>query len=392
MGEMISTVWDEHRLGWLGLAWFEGFGARTLRKLRSRYHEDGERAFGISRMELLSLGITEAVVDRFIHWRGLVEIPMLARRCDAEAIRFILDDDPEFPAYLKHSSDPPATLFLRGALLAPSKPIAVVGTRAITSYGTRVTEDICRELAEAGCEIVSGLALGVDAKAHDAALSANGITIAVLAGGNNDAAIYPRTNVPLAKRILENNGTLMTEFPPGTEGLKHHFPLRNRLIASLCQATVIIEAAEASGSLITAKLALEENRDVFVVPGPITSEQSAGTNRLLKFGAIPCLGASDILELFDVTPQLSQNSLIINDEERTLLETLDRPLHIDDLIRALEILPSLISSQLSLLELRGLVEHQGGGVYARTRLGKRSVTKPDPEEPETLSSGHEPTE
>lgn len=372
MEELIPTPWDENRLGWLALAWFEGFGARTIRKLRTRYREDGARAFGVPRKELLSFGVTEHMADKFIGWRGGVDTAMLARRCDAEGIRFVLDDDDEFPSYLKHSSDPPAVLFLRGAPLRPARPIAVVGTRAMTPYGAKVTEELCRELSLAGCEIVSGLALGIDAKAHDAALSANGVTIAVLAGGSNDAAIYPRANAALAGRIIGHRGTILTEFPPGTESLRHLFPLRNRLIASLCVATVAVEAAESSGSLITAKLALEENRDVFVVPGPITSEQSKGTNRLLKVGAIPCLGAEDVLSLFDVNvaPRLPVD---VTDDERPLLDALERPLHIDDLIRASDLSPSRLSSLLSMMELRGLVGHSGGGVYERTALGKMSV-------------------
>lgn len=376
MEEKQQQSWDENRLGWLGLAWFESFGAKTLRRLRTHYHDDGAQAFGISRNALLALGVSEKITSKFIDWRYKVDPAMLARRCEADQIRFILDDEDEFPTFLKHSSVSPAVLFLRGAFLKTTKPIAVVGTRAMTNYGARVTEDICRDLTLAGCEIISGLALGVDAKAHATALDMGGVTVAVLAGGGDDRSIYPRNNIQLAQRIIKNRGTILSEFPPGTESFKHYFPLRNRLIAGLCVATVVIEAAESSGSLITAKLALEENRDVFVVPGPITSEQSSGTNRLLQAGAIPCLGARDILSLFEFKAETPVQSINITEDERALLEILDRPIHIDELIRALEISPAIMTSRLSTMELNSLVEHQGAGVYCRTKLGRGSLNSP----------------
>lgn len=374
MEEDNKKNWDENRLGWLGLAWFEGFGARSLRKLRAQYKNDGAQAFAVSKTALLSLGITEKIANRFIAWRKKVEVEIFARRCDADKIRFVLDDEKEFPSFLKHSNDPPAVLFLRGETLNLKKPIAVVGTRSMTNYGSRVTEELCRNLVIAGCEIVSGLALGIDAKAHSTVLEMGGVTIAVLAGGCNDDAIYPRSNFNLAKNIIAHRGTLLTEFPPGTESLKHLFPLRNRLIAGLCVATVVIEAAEFSGSLITAKLALEENRDVFAVPGPIDSEQSSGTNRLIKVGAAPCLGAEDILTLFDLQTETPVQKIEITEDERELIDTLDRPIHIDELIRALEIPPAVMSSRLATMELKGLVEHQGAKVYARTKMGRDAVT------------------
>ncbi len=364
-------AWNEDRLGWLALAWFEHFSARSLRRLRARFPNDGARAVAASREELLSLGITEKTTNAFVSWRPHVEAEMLARRCDGEGIRLVLDDDDEFPDYLKHSADPPAALFVRGARLELKQPIAVVGTRSMTHYGSKVTEKLCTDLVYGGCEIVSGLAFGVDAKAHEVTLASQGITVAVLAGGCNDEALYPRTNLRLAKQILESGGTILSESAPGTDSFRYLFPLRNRLIASLSVATVVVEAAEKSGSLITAKLALEENRDVFAVPGPITSEQSAGTNQLLKLGAIPCLGAQEVLELFHVQGRAVEAMPIhASDEERELLETLNQPLHVDDLIRAVEREPRAVASVLAAMEVKGLVEQQGGGFYLRTVRGR----------------------
>ncbi|MBU1033278.1 MAG: DNA-processing protein DprA [Patescibacteria group bacterium] len=364
--EKVFVQWDKNRLCWLTLAWFDGFGARTLRKLRALYSNQGDRAYNVSRETLISLGVNSNHADKFISWRKDVVPEMLARRLDAEKIRFVLECEDEFPSYLKHSSDPPACLFIRGATLQLNRPIAIVGTRAITSYGFRVTKFLSRELALAGCEIISGLALGIDGCAHESVLEVGGKTVAVLANGCSDATIYPRHNFPLAKRIMEKGGSLVSELPPGTCSFKHLFPLRNRIIASLSVATIVVEAAEGSGSLITAKLALEENRDVFAVPGPITSMQSGGTNNLIKLGAIPCTGPEEVLKLFELEQEKPREPIILTDEERSLIDMLDRPLHKDELIRAMEKSPAEISSLLTSLELKGAIEHEGANIYSRS--------------------------
>lgn len=365
---------DPSRLGWLTLAWFEGFGARTLRKLQARFAHDGERALHVTREELGSMNVAEQLTDRFIEWRTQVDSDMLSRRLDAEQIRFVLPTDTEFPPLLAASSDPPGALFIRGAILDLKQPVAIVGTRTITSYGSRVTREMSQTLAVAGCEIISGLALGIDAAAHDAALSVGGKTVAVLGGGCNDAAIYPRSNMRLASRILEHGGTIVTETPPGTESFRYLFPLRNRIIASLSLATIVVEAAESSGSLITAMQAIEENRDVFSVPGPITSEQSTGTNRLLTLGAIPCTGADVVLERLGAQPAAADPPALPDElgaDEKQLLALLATPHHIDDIVRTLEIPAHEISARVMTLSLNGLVAEETPDVYARTSRAKR---------------------
>jgi DNA processing protein len=370
-------MWNEDRIAWLTLSWFSGFGSKTLRKLRQRFRDDGTRAVHATRIELLELGVTEYQSDAFLEWRAKTEPDMLARRLDAEHIRFVLPTEEEYPSFLLHASDPPQQLFVRGAPLMLTRPVAVVGTRAITGYGSRVTRQLVADLVKGGCDVISGLALGIDAAAHTSALDAGGHTVAVLAGGINDDAIYPRQNAGLAERILGSGGSIVSEVPPGTESLRHLFPLRNRIIASLSTAVIVVEAAESSGSLLTAKLALDENRDVFAVPGPITSEQSRGTNKLITLGATPYLAAEDVLRLFDpVTNVLQRPPPTLSDDERSLLEILDRPLHIDDIIRALDEPPASVSGRLSILELHGCVEQQGAQIYSRTLLGRDAVATP----------------
>lgn len=206
--------------------------------------------------------------------------------------------DGRYPPLLRHISCPPDTLYIRGRVeaLADAVSVAVIGTRAVTRYGEAAAVSIAGPLARAGACVVSGLALGVDAIAHAAALDAEGTTVAVLASGVDDACVGPKTNFGLARRILASGGALVSEFPPGTPATKYRFPLRNRIIAGLSSAVVVIEAAERSGALITARLALDGGRDVYAVPGPIFSEASKGTNILIGQGATPLLDAKELID------------------------------------------------------------------------------------------------
>jgi len=365
-------AWDQNRLGWLALAHFDGFGTRTLHKLAAWYKGDGAAAWHVPLQRLAELGVTVHHAAGFAEFRRRADLQGFAARLDKENIAFVLKPDAEYPALLKQIADPPYGLFKRGPPLpADQTCVAIVGTRNCTSYGKTVASQLARSLAQAGLVIVSGLALGIDALAHQAALEVGGRCVAVLGGGCDDAALYPRHNLRLAQDILRSNGTLLSEFPPGAEALKHHFPLRNRIISGLSRAVVVVEAAEDSGSLITAHQALEQNRDVFAVPGSVLNEQSAGTNKLLKLGAIPCTGAQDILDQLSVaqpagTPSADPGSLPA--PERALLELLDRPLQADDIARQLKLNAAEVSGLLVALELKGLIAPQGGQAYARCRL------------------------
>jgi DNA processing protein len=292
-------------------------------------------------------------------------------------ITFVSKDDARFPQLLREISDSPKGLFLRGAL--EERPlISVVGTRRFTSYGRRATSHIVRDLASAGFGIVSGLALGIDGEAHAAALDVGGYTVAVLATGIDDATIYPREHVRLAHRILESGGALISENPPKSPSVKYAFPKRNRLIAGLSPATVVIEASPNSGSLITARLALEENREVLAVPGPIWNATSEGCHHLLKLGAKPCTSADDVIEALHIDrPALvteTRAALPLTADESQLLARLDRPLHIDQISTLEDASPAMIGSRLSLLELKGYAEHLGGQIWLKKgTLVKRSV-------------------
>jgi len=362
--------WNPSRLGWLALASYIEFGCRTLDKLSDRFSGDGEAALRVDASTLAQLGIHAPTIDGFLKFRASADPHALAARLNRDGISFVLRGDPGYPPLLAQIADPPHALFVRGAPLVPAGlRIAIVGTRRATPYGQRAATELARELATAGAEIISGLALGIDTCAHTAALEGGGACIAILGTGCDDASVYPRANAALAARIIAEGGTVASEFPPGAESLKHHFPLRNRIISGLARATIVIEAAGKSGSLITAHQALDQNRDVFAVPGSIFSDQSFGTNRLLTMGAIPCTSAQDVLNHLNLPTEGLRRPVSPPDaEEQKLLDAMSGPTHADALARCLGLASPIVTARLTTMELKGLVVKSAGNVYEKQRL------------------------
>jgi len=275
-------------------------------------------------------------------------------------------NDAAYPPALKEIHNAPRILYVRGTLPArDALSLAVVGTRTPSAYGKQITPGIVRELVRHGATIISGLALGIDGIAHEATLTSGGVTIAVLGAGIDDTSIYPPSHKTLAKRILENGGALVSEYAPGTTPERFHFPERNRIIAGLSRGVLIIEAKEKSGALITATLALKENRDVFAVPGPITSEHSRGPNRLLREGAKAVLDAYDILEEYGIyTAADTTNEQTLSESERAILKLLaDGPRFADELSAATGCTPAELNTTLVALELEGHIINLGGGRF-----------------------------
>ena len=274
-------------------------------------------------------------------------------------IRRLRRRDAEYPGLLAAIHDPPPALFIRGCgsddvLSQPA--VAVVGARACSSYGRSVARSLGRELAAAGLVVVSGMARGIDGEVHRGALEA-GVTVAVLGCGIDRD--YPAAHAELARRICER-GLIVSEYEPGTEPAPWRFPARNRIIAGLCEATVVIEARERSGALITSDFALEEGRDVLAVPGEITSALSAGTNALIRLGAIPATCAADVLELFDLAPA-APVSTSVGPEAQGLLERLrDGALTADELVRSSGVDPAQVAAALIELELSRSVALEDG--------------------------------
>ncbi len=294
-----------------------------------------------------------------------------ARRFDAAAylerlgragVRWLARSDPEFPALLGAIHDPPVGLFLRGrgdALLLGRPAVAVVGARACSPYGAHVARALCRELAAAGLVVVSGLARGVDGEAHRGALEAGGTTVAVLGCGIDRD--YPAAHAELARRIGEA-GLVVSEYAPGVEPAPWRFPARNRIIAGLAAATVVVEARERSGALITADLALEEGREVFAVPGEITSALAGGTNALLRLGATPLTAAADVLEAFGLAPSAPPPVDVGPAAGNVLAKLRDGPASADELVRATGLDAGAVAAALAELELAGLAA-EAAGVY-----------------------------
>jgi len=276
-------------------------------------------------------------------------------------IRRIGRRDPAFSSWLSAIHDPPAQLFLRGSADAGllSRPaIAIVGARACSSYGRTVARSLARDVAAAGLVVVSGMARGIDGEAHRGALEAGGRTIAVLGCGIDRD--YPAAHSELARRIAESGGFVVSEYEPGVEPAPWRFPARNRIIAGLCRATLVVEARERSGALITADFALEEGRDVLAVPGEITSSLSAGTNGLIKLGATPIGSAADVLELYDLVTAEHASAPLGLDAQALLAHLSSGARTGDELGRAAALDPAESAAALIELELAGRVTLEDG--------------------------------
>ncbi len=360
-------MWSEDRLARLCLASFPGFGSRSLHRLWETFSNPKE-AWLAHIPELIRAGIKEKTAIKFVEWRRIFRPDQLIKQIERENVRVVFRQDADFPQSLEMTADPPEILFIRGTL-KDTPNIAVVGTRHLTTYGKQCIERIVPALAIAGFGIVSGLALGIDGEAHLATLNAKGYTVAVLGTGVDDKSLYPREHFTLAHQIIEKGGAIISEFPLGSESRREHFPMRNRLIAGLSLATLVVEATEDSGSLITAKCALEENREVLAVPGPIWNEQSKGTNNLLKSGAKVCTSVHDILEALEFDqPAMIANAraeLPIDTIERAILNHLSDPKHIDELAESLSQDIATISGKMALLEMKGFIKPIGGQMWAK---------------------------
>ncbi len=278
-----------------------------------------------------------------------------------------------YPPLLGELHDPPAALHVRGdAELLQEPAVAIVGARSCSPYGAQVARDLARELAAAGVVVVSGLARGIDGEAHRGTLDAGGRTVAVLGCGIDRD--YPRSHSELARRIRER-GAVVSEYPPGIEPAPWRFPARNRIIAGLCAATVVVEARERSGALITADFALELGRDVFAVPGEITSALSAGTNDLLRQGAAPLLAARDVLEALGLEPGARQPPPLSPAASQVLRLLADGARDADDLSRSSGRTTAEVAALLVELELAG-VASEADGLYRVSPETSRALSMP----------------
>lgn len=349
---------------WVGLSLVPEIGPVLAKRLIAEFGSPS-RIFRAESSELCSVaGLGREKAGRIKNFRGWDIADRHLRESEKKQIRVIAYADPAYPEVLREVESAPVVLYMQGEYRPEDRyAVAVVGSRKHTAYGESVARMFSGELARAGLTIVSGMARGIDTLAHASALSAGGRTLAVLGSGPD--VLYPSENRNLSAKVAEA-GAIISEFPPGTLPLKENFPKRNRLISGLSLGVLVVEATACSGSLITANCALEQNREVFAVPGNITSENSGGTNRLIRQGAKPVLETKDILE--ELAPVLKgflqaeeRQAVRLSDREQALCNCLSRePKHIDLLSREVQLPVQVMLDILLALELRGLVRQAGG--------------------------------
>ena len=355
---------------WFALKSVSGVGNLLFRRLIERFGSP-EAVLGANEAALMTVqGLTPRLVEAILQQRPCEAVERELEAVRRHRIAIVTQTDPHYPPLLLRIPDPPPFLYVKGALPAAPLNIAVVGSRNATDYGIGATRRLCMDLVRHGVTIVSGMARGVDTAAHAGAIAGGGCTVAVQGTGLN--RIYPRENKGLCHQIAEN-GAVVSEFSLDTGPDAHHFPARNRIISGMCHGTVVVEATGRSGSLITARLAADQNREVFAVPGNIHSFKSVGTHALIRQGAKLVAHAGDILEEFshlqqpapETSPTAGPAHPPLTTVEAQLIEALSvEAIHIDDLARKLALPAGRLSGLLLQLELKGLVDQSPGKRFA----------------------------
>lgn len=344
----------------------------ALQKLRASFNSF-EAAWRAGGGELANAGLSAELAERIIAARDSLNPDEEMRKLVTGGIALVAGGETEFLKELYEIAASPIAFYIKGRIPNDLPRLAVVGTRKATAYGREATHKLIRDLADkTNIAIVSGLAQGIDAEAHRAALAAGLPTIGVLGGGMDRESFFPGENWNLAEEIVAQGGAVISEYPPGTPALKHHFPARNRIIAGLTLGTLVIEAPERSGALITARFALEQGRDVFAVPGPMFSPNTAGVHRLIQDGAKLVANAEDIIEELGLERRLvpavsaSRSRAVLTDEtEKTILGFLNQPQSVDELKLETKLATPAIVACLSMLELKGFVRPMGQNRFQR---------------------------
>ena len=354
---------------WIGFNLIKGIGAVRMQALIQHFG-DLEAAWNAVPVELARAGLGGKVIERILQARQNVDLEKLWKKIEAQGIKILTWEDETYPQRLKEIDQPPPVLYIRGDYLPDDLfAVAIVGTRRVTAYGRQITEELAAYLATNGITVISGLARGVDAIAHQTALKVGGRTIGVLGSGVDK--IYPPEHRGLAEKMM-GSGAIVSDYAPGTPPDASNFPPRNRIISGLSLAVVVIEAGETSGALITAEFAAEQGREVFAVPGSILAPQSKGTNKLIQNGALPLLSVNDLMQALDLTrmgERKAARKVIPSDEtEARLLNVLsEEPLHVDEIRNQTELPIEKVSATLALMELKGMVRQVGGMNYVTVR-------------------------
>jgi DNA processing protein len=355
---------------YLGFALISGIGPKRFAALLKNF-KTAKKTWNASESELKNAGLGNIFTQKFINFRKEFNLDLYLRKLEKAGVSFVAACDRNYPKLLKEIDDAPIVLFTRGDFNAVNfeRAIGVVGTRKITNYGTTVTKMFASDLALSGFTVVSGLAMGVDAVAGWAAIVAGGKTVAVLGSGID--LCYPPVNKPLYDKIIKDGGVVVSEFPMGLEPNPGTFPSRNRIIAGLSLGVLVTEGAEDSGSLITANEALNINRPTFAIPGPITSSLSKAPLKLIEKGGKLVTSAEDIIKIFKSQFLISNQAPIskvqdkkfqnLSKDELKIIQLLENEgLSFDDIVRRLKLDSSQISSLLSMLEIKGIIQNSDG--------------------------------
>ncbi len=354
---------------WIGFHLISGIGRVKFGLLRAHFGNLLD-AWKANPSELEAAGLDRRAIQAIVNRRPEIDLDAEMEKLAQHEVKALILEDPEYPFRLKEIYDPPPVLYVQGELSTNNDwPLAVVGTRRLTSYGREVTGRLVSDLVTNGITVISGLARGIDTIAHKTALAMGGRTVAVLACGLD--LLYPPENHKLAREIA-GNGALVSEYPLGVKPRAENFPRRNRIMSGLSLGTLVIEADEQSGALITARMALEQDREVFAVPGNIFSAASRGSNRLIRDGAKAVLEVGDILEELNlnvIPQQIAFEDLSpADDTEAALMKYLVAgPVHIDELCRSASLPVSTVSSALTMMELKGMVSQLGNMNYIAAR-------------------------
>ena len=354
---------------WIGFNLIKGIGAVRMQAL-IRHFGDLKVAWEAAPIDLARAGLGLKAIERILQARQNVDLDKLWEKIESQGIKILTWEDETYPQRLKEIDQPPPVLYIRGEYLPDDLfAVAIVGTRRVTAYGRQITEELTAYLASNGITVVSGLARGVDAIAHQTTLKAGGRTIGVLGSGVDK--IYPPEHRGLAEKIIAS-GAILSDYAPGTPPDASNFPPRNRIISGLSLAVVVVEAGETSGALITAEFAAEQGREVFAVPGSILAPQSKGTNKLIQNGALPLLNVNDLMQALNLTrmgDQKAARKVIPSDEtEARLMNVLsEEPLHVDEIRNQTELPIEKVSATLALMELKGMVRQVGGMNYVAVR-------------------------
>ncbi len=349
---------------------FPFIGPAKFRRIKN-YFSSFKKAWLANEKQLLKAGLNEKIVRSIVQNRIKIDPLKEWASFQMSDFQLISEDCSAYPQQLKEIKSSPFLLFSWGDVsLLKKKQLAVVGTRRFSPYGQLITEKLVAEISQSGLVITSGLAQGIDSFAHQTALASNCPTLAVLGNGFNET-LNRGISKQLADQIIAQGGLIISEYPPNFKATRFTFPARNRIISGLSLGTLVIEAGESSGALITARYALEQNREVFSIPGNILSAQSVGTHQLLKEGAQLVTSANDVLEAFNFssvqTSLIDEKHSFENKTEAKIYQQLSlEPLHIDKIAKKCQLNSALVSAKLSLLELQGLARNIGGGMFIKS--------------------------